>query len=61
MKTLPELELELKKIRETKDKYLQEVGYKVNKEQLSVLYEKLAKIRDAEKHLIKQIEELNGN
>ncbi len=59
MKSLEELELELKEIRKTKDKYLEEVSYKVNKEQQSILYEKLAKIRDSEKELIRQIEELN--
>jgi hypothetical protein len=58
IKTLEELEFELKEIRKNKDKYLAEVSYKVNKEQLSVLYEKLAKVREAEKQLIKQIDEL---
>lgn len=61
MKTLEELELELKEIRKAKDKYLAEVSYKVNKEQQSVLYEKLAKIREAEKQLIRQIEELKSS
>jgi hypothetical protein len=58
MKTLIELEIELKEVIKEKDKYLMVVITIFDKEQQSSIYEKLAKLRESEKYLTKEIEKL---